>query len=219
MDYFGFASGVSQVPQLWSHGVHAFPDLATGAPAGYPALSLVPFSDEKSGSGKIYGGSRSGALGIEYQLAKLGIFPMGFNISGDFGTAFDKEGPYNGKMYERGKFDVIAPSISKTYSKDFGDLSLMAKLGLSMPVVQTNTMSTYDVNGFGHGNIAKNHAFLSLAPLLGLGVNYKLNKDWSARLEAEKYKDVQVSNSHDPAYKDMKKADINSLWLGLERKF
>ena len=225
MDYSGFAAGVSKVPSLWQYGVHAFPDLATGSPAGYPALSLKPFSEETSRAAKIYGGRKWGALGLEWQLAALGQFPMGFEIAGDFGAALnrtsDNGGPVPGRMYERGNIDILAPAISGTYTKDIGNLSLMAKLGLAMPITQTNTMSTYDLNfpSKEHGNVAKNHAFVSLAPLFGLSATYPLNKDWKARLEAEHYKDVQVSNSHDPAYKDKKKAGINSLWFGLERAF
>lgn len=144
---------------------------------------------------------------------------MGFDISGTFGTALGQPGPAPGRMYERGNINVLAPSVSGTYTKDFGDLSLMGKLGLAMPIVQTNTMSTYDLGDRGRGNVAKDHGFVSLSPLLGLAATYKLNKDWRARLEAERYNDVQVSNSHDPAYKKQKKAGINSLWFGLERDF
>ena len=219
MDYFGFATGTSQIPSLWQYGVHAFPDLATGAPPGYPALTLNPYSDETSSALKLYGGTRSGSLGLEYQLAHLGKFPIGFEISGDFGTALGKQGPYQGKFNERGSFDVLAPAVSGTYTKDFGDLSLMAKLGLAMPIVQTNTMSNYDLQGLGSGNVSKNHTFISLSPLFGLSATYPVNKDWKARLETEHYKDVQVSNSHDPAYKDKKRTGINSLWFGLERAF
>jgi len=222
MDYFGFATGVSQIPQLWQHGVHAFPDLATGSPEGYPALSLVPFSNEKSGALKLYGGTKSGNLGLEWQLGHLGNYPMGFNITGDFGTAFgrtDNGKPIHGKFYERGNFDVIAPALSGTYTKNLGDLSLMGKLGLAMPVVQTNTLSSYDLGKEGAGNIAKQHGFISLSPLLGISAIYPINKNWKARLEAEHYKDVKVSNSADPAYNNMKKAGLNSIWLGLERSF
>ena len=220
MDYGGVSVGKARIENFTEHGVHAFPDLAT---AGSEPLSLKFFSDKSSKARKISGGWRKGDLGLELSMADLGKHRMGFDISGEFGTALGRKGPISGSFHEEGTFNILAPAIAATYSKKFGPFEATAKAGLALGLSESNTVSDYVLQEaekeIERGRVNKHTSHISLAPLISFAAALKIGKDLSAKIEAERYSGIRVGKSSDPAYHDKGKVNVDTLWLGLEKSF